>query len=514
MTSDPVTNEVGVKFEASQAGFITALQYYRHTDDSGDTDTRTLNLWTGSGQLLGSVSVTSTLGQSGWQVGILTAPITIDADTIYVVSFGTNDNYSYIHNYFDIAHSSSDGLLTAPASGDVGGNEVYTFDTPAPGDGAGFFPTNNFMASNYLVDVYFQVDLGPNADPVITGGDAVTVHVNENVTTVTTVVATDTPGQIISYSIAGGEDQGLFTINTSTGVLSFLTAPDYEALPAPGDTPGYQVTVRADDGHGGIDTQDITVFVDDVDEPPPGTGFDGAALRVDYVFGNLAGVPAGFAGSTQFVTASAAPNTLDVTDLPDAEAIGNGPYGLATIDFGTDTIRIEYPLDAGVFDDGVVNFAAANSQPYNGVLITDSSGALPAIIGVTIVDQAGFTIPLGAGNLTFTSDTIFINVNDLSGGTPPTNSRATDVDPLTGGRQPSYYVLHVDFNDAPEITSNGSGATATTSIDENSTLVTILAATDAEFGPGANFLNSQWRRRRPVRDPERRRASFQSSAQC
>ena len=74
-----------------------------------------------------------------------------------------------------------------------------------------------------------------------------------------------------------------------------------------------------------------------------GDSFDGKDLRVDYVFGDAPGVPASFAGSTKFVTASAAPNTVEVPNIPDA-GIGNGDFGLATVDFGTSSIRIEYPL--------------------------------------------------------------------------------------------------------------------------------------------------------------------------
>jgi serralysin len=46
-----------------------------------------------------------------------------------------------------------------------------------------------------------------------------------------TVTATDAdlPAQTLSYSIVGGADAAKFSINASTGALSFVTAPDYEA---------------------------------------------------------------------------------------------------------------------------------------------------------------------------------------------------------------------------------------------------------------------------------------------
>ncbi len=111
-----------------------------------------------------------------------------------------------------------------------------------------------------------------NDDPVITsdgGGDTAQVAAAENGTAVTTVAATDEDaGSSLTYSLAGGADQGLFAIDSLTGVLTFIAAPDFEA---PGDADGdnkYEVTVQVADGKGGFDTQDITVEVTDVNDAP------------------------------------------------------------------------------------------------------------------------------------------------------------------------------------------------------------------------------------------------------
>ena len=52
----------------------------------------------------------------------------------------------------------------------------------------------------------------------------------ENTTAVMTVTATDAdqPAQTLSYSIVGGADAAKFSINASTGALSFVSAPDFE----------------------------------------------------------------------------------------------------------------------------------------------------------------------------------------------------------------------------------------------------------------------------------------------
>ena len=100
------------------------------------------------------------------------------------------------------------------------------------------------------------------------GGDNATVSVAENSTTVTTVTATDADGTVPIYSIVGGADQARFTINSTTGALSFISAPNFEA---PADSDGnnsYIVQVRASDGTLS-DTQTITVNVRDVTEIGP-----------------------------------------------------------------------------------------------------------------------------------------------------------------------------------------------------------------------------------------------------
>jgi hypothetical protein len=118
-TTDPTDYELGMRFTANAAGSITELRYFRGAADASDTDTRVLNLWNAAGVLLGSVTVTSTAGVSGWQVGTLSTPIAIDAGATYVVSYGTTQNYAATANYFTTAHSGPDGVLTAGVASGV-----------------------------------------------------------------------------------------------------------------------------------------------------------------------------------------------------------------------------------------------------------------------------------------------------------------------------------------------------------------------------------------------------------
>jgi VCBS repeat-containing protein len=172
----------------------------------------------------------------------------------------------------------------------VGGADAARFAIDASSGALSFVSAPNFESptdsgANNVYDVTVQVSDGALTDtqavavtvtpldefaPVITSnGAAATASVNvaENSTAVTTVTATDAdlPAPTFSYSIAGGADAALFTINASTGALAFVAAPDFEAPTDAGANNVYDVTVQVSDGTL-TDTQAIAVSVTNVVE--------------------------------------------------------------------------------------------------------------------------------------------------------------------------------------------------------------------------------------------------------
>ena len=95
--------------------------------------------------------------------------------------------------------------------------------------------------------------------PVFTSGAAFSVA--ENQTSVGTVLANDADGDSLTYSLSGA-DASAFSINSSTGVITFNSAPDYETKTS------YSVTVTASDGTNST-TQDITVTISNVNDNSP-----------------------------------------------------------------------------------------------------------------------------------------------------------------------------------------------------------------------------------------------------
>ena len=166
---------------------------------------------------------------------------------------------------------------------------IGEFSVDAGGLSATLFPA---------IDPLFQLTLITNQAPGITSAAA--VNVAENQTAAIDVQSSDPDGETengggLIYSLTGGADEDLFSIDPDTGVLTFNAAPDFET---PGDDGGdnvYDVQVTVSDADGLSNAQDIavsvinqasiigTVFVDvdedglfDANEP----GIDGVAIEL------------------------------------------------------------------------------------------------------------------------------------------------------------------------------------------------------------------------------------------
>ncbi|MCG2645267.1 MULTISPECIES: putative Ig domain-containing protein [Bradyrhizobium] len=140
-----------------------------------------------------------------------------------------------------LTFNSATGTLSAtPAASDVGGFDIKITAT----DTGGLAATDVF---------HLTVTDHP---PVITsdgGGSSASIIIADDTKYVDTVHATDPdPNTNMKYSIVGGQDQKLFAIDPTSGVLSFKSTPQ--------DGHGYQVVVAASDG-GIQDTQAINVQV-------------------------------------------------------------------------------------------------------------------------------------------------------------------------------------------------------------------------------------------------------------
>ena len=143
-TSDTRAVELGLKFRSDVAGTVTGVRFYKGTRTTG---THTGTLWTRNGTRLARATFTGETA-SGWQQVNFPAPVSIAANTVYVVSYHTDvGNYAYTSAYF-ASQGVDSGPLHALRNGVSGGNGVFRY-------GRSRFPTSTHEATNYWVDVMF-----------------------------------------------------------------------------------------------------------------------------------------------------------------------------------------------------------------------------------------------------------------------------------------------------------------------------------------------------------------------
>ncbi|MEP7350572.1 MAG: cadherin domain-containing protein [Sphingorhabdus sp.] len=274
-----------------------------------------------------------------------------------------------------------------------------------------------------------------NSAPVINsngGGNSASLSVAENSTLVTTVTATDANnGQTISYSIGGGPDDALFSINAITGALSFVTSPNFESPTDFGADNVYIVVVRATDDSGAYDFQVLSVSVTDVADgsAPVITSNGGGATATIDVSEN--------ATSVTNVQASDAEGTAPVYSI-----VGGADAALFTIDPETGALvfnsapDFEIPTDRGgdgVYDvivqasDGSdvdlqqISVRVGNVNDNAPVILSASGGASAAlsvsensvaVVKVSAID-ADHTTPTYA--IAGGADAAFFSIDPLTG---------------------------------------------------------------------------------------------------
>ncbi len=143
LATDNQPIEVGTKFRSSQAGFITALKYYR---GSGETDTHVGHLRASNGTLLATVTFSGETA-SGWQEMALPTPVPIAANTTYIASIYSSPTGHFAYTVGGLTTAVNNPPLRALADLEDGHNGVYQY--------GGGFPTLG-SGANYWVDAVFD----------------------------------------------------------------------------------------------------------------------------------------------------------------------------------------------------------------------------------------------------------------------------------------------------------------------------------------------------------------------
>ncbi|WP_297433010.1 VCBS domain-containing protein, partial [Sulfurimonas sp.] len=101
--------------------------------------------------------------------------------------------------------------------------------------------------------------------PVITS-EPIIVYDENNTAPVIQVTSTDASN--VTYSLENGLDSALFTLNDTTGTLSFIQPPNYEHPLDQGSDNQYNVNITATDTHGNSTTETLSIYINNINDQP------------------------------------------------------------------------------------------------------------------------------------------------------------------------------------------------------------------------------------------------------
>ena len=276
-----------------------------------------------------------------------------------------------------------------------------------------------------------------NAAPAFT--TPATFDAAENQTAVGTVVASDSDAgdSVTGYAIQGGADASRFTIVEATGVLTFTSAPNFEAATDADTDNDYVVVVRATSGTGArakTADQTITVTVTDVDGEAPGVpaaptvaSASVSSLTAAWAAPANAGPPItdydyryqvkSTPGWTEVTNTTSTALSATITGL--AEDTEYEVQVRATNDEGTsgwsDPGSASTDANAAPAFTSSATFSAAENQTAAGTVEASDSDAGDSVTGYAIqggADQSAFSIGAATGVLTFRSAPNFEDATD------------------------------------------------------------------------------------------------------
>ena len=253
--------------------------------------------------------------------------------------------------------------------------------------------------------------------PQFTSGGAVTV--NENlIATGYVAAASDAEGDPVSFAIAGGADAALFVIDATTGALSFVSAPDFEA----GQT-SFTVDIAASDGTNSSTRTVVVTLADVNDNRPVFTSGTAASAAENQTAAYTAAATDADAGTTLAFSLSgtdaalfdidSAAGVVTFKSAPDfeapADANSDNVYDIVvTASDGANSadravaITVTNANDnAPVFTSGTAASAAENQTAAYTAAATDADAGTTLAYSLSGTDAALFNIDAATGAVTF-----------------------------------------------------------------------------------------------------------------
>lgn len=439
-------------------------------------------------------------------VGTITAT-DADGDALTYTIFGSFEAVNYsLGAYYDATK-----FYLNPTTGVLTFNQAPNFEAPADYGSNGVYDllirATDALGNVSAIQVVTITIGNVNEGTLISsngGGATAALTASENQFYATTVIARDFVGASVTYAIAGGYDAAKFAIDATTGVLSFLVAPNFEAPHDFSLNRVFDVTVSASDGLV-TDTQALAISITNVNEAPvmwSNGGGDTAAISVNEnavssittVFANdpertvLTYSLAGGADAARF-SINASTGALAFLSQPNFEAptdVGlDNVYDVVVqvsdgslVDTQAIAITILNVNEAPVLTSPSAFSVAENGTTVGTITATDQENQARTYSISGGSDAARFAIDAVTGVLRFVAAPNYEAPNDS--GTNNIYNLTVAASDGTNTRTQTVGVTVTNVNEAPVITSNGGGMAASVTVNEGATAITAVTSTDPE----------------------------------
>ena len=384
-----------------------------------------------------------------YQVNVLdlddTAPVITDSTS---GSSDVNENQTAVTSFtadesvtWSLSGTDS-GLFAISSSGVLTFASAPDYENPADADTNNDYQLNIIAtdAASNATTLAYQVnvlDLDDTA-PVITDSTSGSSDVNENQTAVTSFTADES----VTWSLSG-TDSGLFAISSS-GVLTFASAPDYEN-PADADTNNdYQLNIIATDAASNATTLAYQVNVLDLDD----------TSNID----------------------STAP-VISVTSGTDTVELGATWTDAGATADGGETVTTSGSVDTSTVGTYTITYSATDASGNTGsetrtVTVVDTTAPV-----VTVTGDTSVTVELGS-----TYSDAGATATDLSGDVTVVSSGTVDTDTL------GEYVITYTSTDASGNT--GTATRTVTVVDTTAPVVTVTGDTSVTVELGSTYSDA------------------------
>ena len=304
---------------------------------------------------------------------------------------------------------------------------------------------------------------------------------------------------LVTYWISGGADAALFYMDNDTDSL-LLEAQDFEA-PNDWDSDNvYEVEVTVTDGEF-YATQLVTIAVADVEDAPLSFVNSAFAFSENIIISAAFEVTGGLGTNplSYWITGGDDAALFYIDSYNDALLLGPQDFEAPADLDGNNVYEVEVTVSDGeLFTTELLTIAVTDVEDtpplefVNTAFDFDENVSIAAALEVTAgAGPVNYWISGGADealfNIIYPGSTLLLQAQDFEsrGDWDGDNIYEVEVTAERGEETVTGLIsitLH-DVNEAPVITSNGGGASAHRTINENTMTVTTVAAYDPEGGP-------------------------------